>query len=116
LLNRSIATNSLTVGDAKAALATWHTIGKVLGISAGRPTNVAIAEGVRCIPDTQPPIPVLNGSNDRIAEEIFQLVFERHRAKKAKDFARADAVRAELKAKGWLVEDTPKGPKLKRAG
>jgi len=29
------------------------------------------------------------------------------------DFKLADALREELKAKGWLVEDTPKGPKLK---
>jgi cysteinyl-tRNA synthetase len=35
-------------------------------------------------------------------------------AKKAKDFKRADAIRDELKAKGWVIEDTPKGPKLKK--
>ena len=46
--------------------------------------------------------------------DIAALAEARVAAKKVKDFARADAIRAELKAKGWVVEDTPKGPKLKR--
>jgi cysteinyl-tRNA synthetase len=37
------------------------------------------------------------------------LVAERVAAKKAKDFARADAIRAELKAKGIVLEDGPAG-------
>ena len=48
-------------------------------------------------------------------ETIEQLVAERAAARKAKDFKRADAIRDELKAKGWIIEDTPKGPKLKKA-
>ena len=28
--------------------------------------------------------------------------------------ARADALRAELQARGWAVEDTPAGPRLRR--
>jgi cysteinyl-tRNA synthetase len=45
--------------------------------------------------------------------EIQQLAEARQAARKARDFARADALREELKQRGWLVEDTPKGPKLK---
>ena len=47
-------------------------------------------------------------------EEIRLLADERAVAKKAKDFKRADAIRDELKAKGWIIEDTPKGIKLKK--
>jgi cysteinyl-tRNA synthetase len=43
------------------------------------------------------------------------LAAERHAARKAKDFKRSDAIRDALKAKSWVIEDTPKGPKLKRA-
>ena len=45
--------------------------------------------------------------------EIRALLDERQAARKAKDFRRADVLRDELKAKGWIIEDTPKGPKLK---
>ena len=39
---------------------------------------------------------------------------QRMEARKAKDFKLADAIRDELKAKGWVIEDTPRGPRLKR--
>ena len=35
-------------------------------------------------------------------------------AKKAKDYATADRLRDEVKARGWLIEDTAKGPVLRR--
>ncbi|MDO4572267.1 MAG: cysteine--tRNA ligase [Clostridia bacterium] len=46
--------------------------------------------------------------------EALRLVAERQSARKAKDFRRADALRDELKAMGYAVEDTPQGPKLKK--
>ena len=46
--------------------------------------------------------------------ELTALLEARQAARKAKDFKRADAIRDELKAKGWTIEDTPKGPKLKK--
>ena len=42
------------------------------------------------------------------------LLEARQAARKAKDFKRADAIRDELKAKGWIIEDTPKGAALKK--
>lgn len=47
--------------------------------------------------------------------EIMALVRRRIEAKKAKNFAEADAIRAELKNAGWLVEDSPAGPVVKKA-
>jgi len=49
-----------------------------------------------------------------IPAEIQALADERTVAKKARDFKRSDAIREELKAKGWVIEDTPKGIKLKK--
>ena len=46
--------------------------------------------------------------------EIKSLSLQRMQARKEKDFKRADAIRDELKAKGWVIEDTTKGPKLKK--
>lgn len=47
-------------------------------------------------------------------EEIEKLVAERTQAKKARNFARADAIRNELLAKGILIEDSKDGVRWKR--
>ncbi len=47
--------------------------------------------------------------------EIAALAAARLAARQARDFKRADAIRDEMKARGWVIEDTPKGPRLKRA-
>lgn len=44
-----------------------------------------------------------------IPEEVSNLVEERQAARKAKDFARADEIRDELKRRGIMLEDTPQG-------
>lgn len=45
-----------------------------------------------------------------VPEEIAALVKKRAEAKAAKDWAAADALRAEIAAKGWSVKDTKEGP------
>lgn len=47
-----------------------------------------------------------------VDDESRDLVEQRDAARAAKDFVRADELRAELEAKGWIVEDTPNGAKL----
>ncbi|MCC8539189.1 cysteine--tRNA ligase [Xanthomonas axonopodis pv. poinsettiicola] len=46
---------------------------------------------------------------------ITALVEERSAAKKARDFARADAIRTQLADEGIVLEDTPQGVRWKRA-
>ncbi|MCC8139335.1 MAG: cysteine--tRNA ligase [Lachnospiraceae bacterium] len=48
-------------------------------------------------------------------EEIENLIAERTAARKAKNFARADEIRAQLLEKGIILEDTREGVKWKRA-
>jgi cysteinyl-tRNA synthetase len=87
--NRSLAAGQLTATQAAAGLAAWQKIDSVFGVGRKQESEA-------------PP-------------EIVQLLEDRQAARKAKDFKRADALREELKNKGWIIEDTPKGPRLKQA-
>jgi cysteinyl-tRNA synthetase len=86
--NKRIADGSLNQSDAAQALAAWEKVDSVLGIGTKSETEAPA--------------------------EIVALAESRTAAKKAKDFKRADAIRDELKAKGWVIEDTAKGIKLKK--
>jgi cysteinyl-tRNA synthetase len=46
---------------------------------------------------------------------VQALVDERTAAKKARDFARSDAIRDQLAAEGITIDDTPQGPRWRRA-
>ena len=87
--NKALAGQSISAVQAAAALAAWDRLDTVLGLG-GLP-----AEGA-------PP-------------ELLALLAARQAARLAKDFKKSDAIRDELKAKGWVIEDTPKGPRLKKA-
>ena len=53
--------------------------------------------------------PVEEVEKDEFTLYVEAMIAERAAAKKAKDYARADAIRAELKEKGVTLIDTPKG-------
>jgi len=86
--NRDLAAGELNPSQAAAALAAWQQVDSVLGL--GRREESAA-----------PP-------------EIQALLELRQAARQAKEFKRSDELRDDLKARGWLIEDTPKGPRLKR--
>src|ERR1051326_3359573 len=86
--NRRLAEHAMDASSAAAALATWNKVDSVLGVGAA--AEVAVPA------------------------EINALLEARQAARQAKDFQRADALRQELKAKGWAIEDTAKGARVKR--
>jgi len=51
---------------------------------------------------------------ESLDSEIEKLIEERQKARKAKNWALADKIRDDLKAKGIILEDTPTGVKWKR--
>ena len=53
-------------------------------------------------------------SNDPEAERIEAFLNERAEAKKAKNYARADEIRAQLLSEGIVITDTPQGTKWER--
>jgi cysteinyl-tRNA synthetase len=46
---------------------------------------------------------------------ILQLAEERIRSRKEKDWKRCDAIRDQIKAQGYIIEDTPQGQKVRKA-
>ncbi len=86
--NRLAATGELRPEQAAAGLAAWQKIVSVLGLA---PIETA-----------------------GIPPHCLALLEQREAARKAKDFKRADALRDQLKSEGWIIEDTPKGARLKR--
>jgi cysteinyl-tRNA synthetase len=86
--NRRLDENTLKAPEAAAALAAWERLDTVLGVGAPRQIGAPA--------------------------EVIALLDARQAARQARDFKRADALRQELKAKGWTIEDTPKGARLKR--
>jgi len=87
-MNRALAAQQISPAQAAAALGAWQRIDSVFGLG-----QKGEAEA--------PP-------------EVRALLERREAARKARDFQRADALRHELKAQGWVIDDTPKGPRLKR--
>lgn len=53
--------------------------------------------------------------DDLMTSEIEKLVSEREKARKAKDFKKADAIREELAKRGIILEDTPHGTRWSKA-
>jgi cysteinyl-tRNA synthetase len=74
--------------DAALALEAWRQIDEVLGLGE-RPA-------------------------EQIPPDIDDWAAQREKLRKAKDFKRADDIRKAVEAEGWIIEDTPQGPKIKR--
>jgi cysteinyl-tRNA synthetase len=51
---------------------------------------------------------------DQEEAKINELVAKRQAARKAKNYAEADAIRKQLTDMGIVLEDTPQGPKWKK--
>jgi cysteinyl-tRNA synthetase len=86
--NRLLAEGRLSQQNAQAIAAAMRKFDQVLGI----------------LTDEEAPV-------DSDVERLSQ---EREQARKRRDFATADRLRAQISALGYIIEDTPRGPRLKR--
>lgn len=55
-----------------------------------------------------------NLKKEKIPKEILNLVKERENYRKEKKWQKADEIRKKIKQLGWWVEDTKRGPKIKK--
>ncbi len=58
---------------------------------------------------------ILTRENDNIPDDIKELVEQRKQARTVKNWAESDRLRDEITARGFVLEDTPKGAKVRRA-
>lgn len=86
--NRLIDRNELAESGAQNALALLDRLDRVTGLFGERAAAVP--------------------------SEIEELVAKRQQARRNKNFAEADAIRDSLAELGWLVKDTPDGPRVTR--
>lgn len=87
-VNKRLAANDVSPQNAQAVLEWWQSWDTVLGFG----------------------LPV----KSEVPADVQALVEERQAARKAKNFKRSDAIRDELAKLGWIVEDTPAGPRARQ--
>ncbi len=93
-VNSAIDVAELGQPDAEAATTAFDGFDQVLGVIA-----------LRRLEEATPDVPV---------DEIERLIGERKAARARRDFAAADAIRADLVARGVILEDTPAGTRWNR--
>jgi cysteinyl-tRNA synthetase len=89
--NGAIAAGRVLAGDAARVRAFLEQANQILGLRGLEPTVI------------------------RPEAEIARRVEDREAARRRRDFASADRLRAELSALGYILEDTPDGTRVKRA-
>ena len=93
-MNAAIDRGEVGAEGAQAIRAAFDDFDRVLGVMA-----------LRRAEDARPPLPV---------EQIDRLIAERRDARRARDFARADAIRVDLEKRGIILEDGPAGTRWKQ--
>src|SRR5437660_1955455 len=76
------------------------------------PQNKAALEAL--LDEVDAHLDVLHADEPGLAEEVERLIAEREDARKARDFARADQIREDLKRRGIALEDSKDGVRWRR--
>ena len=106
--------DDLNTADALGAIFDWaRDMNATLG--TGSPSKAAIEAGLNALGEMTGVLGILTKKLDTTPENVLELVAARQSAKKEKRFADADRIRGEVLALGYVIEDTPTGPKVRKA-
>jgi cysteinyl-tRNA synthetase len=91
----------------RALALTWELVKSDLGEATKQATLLLFDRvlGLR-LAEWEPP-------RDEVPDEILALVAQRQQARAEKRWAEADDLRAQIRAAGFEVEDTPEGPRVR---
>lgn len=107
--------DDLNISKALAALFDLvHDGNKRMDAGTVTPEQAAAVES--CLAELDRVLGFLQAETTGPDSELMDLAQQRLAARKSKNWAEADRIRDVLAAKGWEVQDTPEGPKLKRKG
>lgn len=87
--NKLMAENKLGAAEAKNILQLWEKMNKVFGL-------------------------IITETKKEIDKETQKLIDKREKARKNKDFAKADELRKKIEDRGYLIEDIKEGWKIKK--
>lgn len=103
--------DDLNISGALAAIFTFMTeINKIMD-SISKKDAIKIKETMLKFDSV---LGVMHKEKEEIPKEISELAEKREQARKNKDFALSDKLRDEISNKGYIVEDTSKGPRVKK--
>ena len=83
-------------------------------LDGGRVGALNKAALLALVDDIDAHLDVVRAEEPGLAEEVERLIADRESARQAKDFARADRIREELKARGIALEDSKDGVRWRR--
>ena len=83
-------------------------------LDEGRVGERGRAELLSLLSDVDAHLDVLVADEPGLADEVERMIAEREAARKARDFARADGIREELRGRGIALEDSKDGVRWKR--
>lgn len=99
--NTLIAADAFLAGDARKMTKALAELDQVLGVMD---SSIDVAGFENITP----------GPESRIAADLEEKMRIREEARISGDFSRADALRDEIRARGFIIEDTKDGPRLKK--
>jgi cysteinyl-tRNA synthetase len=104
--------NDFNTADAVAVMFELVTDINIL-LSSGNALHQDLEACIECVDSFNDVLGILKKrDSDKIPDEVTDLAAKRTDAKKAKDFALADAIREKIKNLGYNIEDTRQGVKI----